>query len=551
VRVRVKIRLGPGRTTEPHLFSDVFERRQPIWPSVLASAMAHVLALALLPALVEVLSSISYERTLQASYTLEPLRLELPDRIYLPPTPPRPKAKSKAERPAAPARHSEQIQAAAPSGAPPRASLPEQFELPPTPSTSNRAPVILQPDFVTLPPPPLPAAPPLAFWTRASRPAVLRRIFTPGSAKTPPAPPKLDTPPVLGPSNLQPAVSDIAATLAAVQTAPKLPLPNSSTNPVRMRGESAAEIASFDVPQGDPLNLIYLGADISAATHVEIPRGVQNTPRSDAGAGTGTTTGRAPGDGEKPAGSTAAARDRATPGAGSAGRVPAAESAAGTATAARTPGAAANGASSGVSQQKGVAAANSPQGNSPPGVNPSDHPPAPTGAHPPDPVQASGAGVIRTTHASNGNFDVVILQSVRRDDLPEVGATLSGNPVYTVYLSVGDAREWLLEYCIPASVNPRANSYMVNIDDPGVVSAPYPLSTAIPKSIFELPHPKNIVLHGLLSAAGTLHEVKAPNMDNALVHDILTLLSQWLFRPASRNKVPVEVEVLLIIPPRT
>jgi hypothetical protein len=218
----------------------------------------------------------------------------------------------------------------------------------------------------------------------------------------------------------------------------------------------------------------------------------------------------------------------------------------------RTPGAAANGASSGASQQKGVAAANSPQGNPPPaGVNPSGHPPAPTGGHSPDPAKDGGAGVIRTTHASNGNFDVVILQSVRRDDLPEVGATLSGNPVYTVYLSVGDAREWLLEYCIPASVNPRANSYMVNIDDPGVVSAPYPLATAIPKSIFELPHPKNIVLHGLLSATGALHEVKAPNMDNALVHDVLLLLSQWQFRPALRNKVPVDVEVLLIIPPRT
>src|ERR1017187_7933662 len=49
----------------------------------------------------------------------------------------------------------------------------------------------------------------------------------------------------------------------------------------------------------------------------------------------------------------------------------------------------------------------------------------------------------------SGNFDVVILQSVARDDMPDVGGNLSGNPVYTVYLKVGDEREWLLEYCIP------------------------------------------------------------------------------------------------------
>jgi len=47
-----------------------------------------------------------------------------------------------------------------------------------------------------------------------------------------------------------------------------------------------------------------------------------------------------------------------------------------------------------------------------------------------------------------------------------------------------------------------------------------------------------------------LFEVKALNMDNALVRDVLSLLTQWQFRPALRNKVPVEVEILLIIPPR-
>jgi len=184
-------------------------------------------------------------------------------------------------------------------------------------------------------------------------------------------------------------------------------------------------------------------------------------------------------------------------------------------------------------------------------VKPGDHTAAANGTHVADPAQNSAAAVVRTAHPSNGNFDVVILQSVTRDDLPGGGGTLSGNPVYTVYLSVGDAREWLLEYCIPASVNSRASSYQVNIDDPGAVSAPYPLLTVIPRNAFELPHPQHIVLHGLLSAAGIFHEVKAPDTESALVREVLPLLSQWQFRPALRDKVPVEVEILLIIPPRT
>src|SRR5207248_11550049 len=57
--------------------------------------------------------------------------------------------------------------------------------------------------------------------------------------------------------------------------------------------------------------------------------------------------------------------------------------------------------------------------------------------------------VTRIEHPSNGNFDVVIMQSGPRADLPDLGGMLTGNPVYTVYLRVGDQKEWLLEYCVP------------------------------------------------------------------------------------------------------
>jgi len=587
----------------------VFVRQQLSWPSLAASTAAHGLVLALIPTLLEALSGAGYLQIEQTTYMVEPLRLELPDRVYLPAARPHPnqsKEQSKAAKPA-PARHSQQAQPAAGAGLRSRASLPKsqvallkRLELPVTQHESDLAPVILQPDPV-IPTLSVPVLPPIAFWTRASQLPPPRRAFIPGRVQKPSVTPKLDTPPILSPPNPQLASSDIAAALADAQTTPKLPLPNASTNPVRIRGNDGTDIASFDVAKSDPINLIYLMADNSTAKQVEIPRGLQNTPQLDADGGPGMTPVRASDDGQKSASSVVSAHDRTTAGADGAARVPEAASAAGTASVVQTPGApgagsapgaasaagvagtsgaagaaSANGAAStasapGVSgaagasgatadnasarasqQDTAVVAVNAPpRGESAAAVNPADRPVAPPGAPVPDPVHNSSAAVIRTTHPSNGNFDVVILQSVTRDDLPDVGGMLSGNPVYTVYLSVGDAREWLLEYCIPASVNSPAGSYRVNIDDPGGVSAPYPLSTVIPRKVFELPHPRNTVLHGRLSTAGILRDVKAPNMENALVREVLPLLSQWQFRPALRDKVPVEVEVLLIIPPQT
>jgi hypothetical protein len=534
------------------------------------------LVAALIPTVVEAVSGAGILQAEWATYQPVPLRLELPERVYFPSARSHPVEQSKAGKLVAAERRTP-VQPAAGAGSRAAVSLPRQMELPVTRHISDQAPVILQPDLTAMLAPTVPAVPPLAFWTKASEPPPRRRAVVPGRMQVSSALPNLDAPPVLSPSNPQPVASNIAADLAAAQSTPKLPLPNSSAAPVRIHGKGGAEIASFDVPQSDPVNLIYLMAENSATRQVEIPRGLQNTPRSSADGGAGMTPGSAADDVAKSVSSLTAARNRTVAGAGGAARAGGAAGAAGAATegadgAARTPGsseaagtavgsrAAANRTAAGAGQQN-AAGANEPHAaagapSSPRGksetaeVNPANRPPALTGAHVADPAQTSAA-VIRTVHPANGNFDVVILQSVTRDDLPDVGGTLSGNPVYTVYLSVGDAREWLLEYCIPASVNPRASSYQVNIDDPGAVSAPYPVSTVIPRNVFELLHAENIVLHGLLSVAGLLREVKATNMESALAREVLPLLSQWQFRPALRDKVPVEVEILLIIPPRT
>ena len=133
--------------------------------------------------------------------------------------------------------------------------------------------------------------------------------------------------------------------------------------------------------------------------------------------------------------------------------------------------------------------------------------------------------------------------------MPELRGILSGSPVYTVYLSVGDKKEWLLEYAVPVRRNAASNSYQVVIEDPGSVTPPYPISTFMPNSFLSLQMAKPVVLHGLLTVAGSLQGIKADE-GNPVIGQLVVLLNQWQFRPALRNKKPIEVEILLVVPPR-
>ena len=163
---------------------------------------------------------------------------------------------------------------------------------------------------------------------------------------------------------------------------------------------------------------------------------------------------------------------------------------------------------------------------------------------------AAAPELIRIQHPANGNFDVVITQSLVRDDLPDLSRMLSGSPVYTVYLSVGDLKDWLLEYCLPARENRQVSPYQIDVDDAGSVTPPYPIATVIPDSIRAQQTAKPIVLRGLLTAAGNVQVASLPDTGNSLMYQLVALVSQWQFRPALRNNKPIDVEVLLVIPPR-
>jgi hypothetical protein len=159
--------------------------------------------------------------------------------------------------------------------------------------------------------------------------------------------------------------------------------------------------------------------------------------------------------------------------------------------------------------------------------------------------------LIRIQHPPNGNFDVVVTQSATPEDLADLGIRLTGNPVFTVYLQVGDRKEWLLEYCLPGRQKPPEDLYQIDTADVASIVAPYPITTVIPRAILEQEISRHVVFHGLLTASGSLSRLRGLDTNNTFVTQMLDVLKDWRFRSALRNNRAIEVEVLLVIPTRS
>jgi hypothetical protein len=150
-------------------------------------------------------------------------------------------------------------------------------------------------------------------------------------------------------------------------------------------------------------------------------------------------------------------------------------------------------------------------------------------------------------HPPNGNFDVVVSQSAIGGDLPGIPTRLNGSPVYTVYLRVGDVKEWVLAFCLPAAKNVQNSRYEVFIDDATPLSPPYPIMTTIPQSVIGQPRAAALVFRGVLTAEGAFRNMEASEPGTTAAK-IASILADWQFRPARKNNAPTEIQVALIIP---
>ncbi len=153
----------------------------------------------------------------------------------------------------------------------------------------------------------------------------------------------------------------------------------------------------------------------------------------------------------------------------------------------------------------------------------------------------------RVAKPIEGNYEIAIVQSSA--SVPGTSGLLNGRPVYSVYISVGEGKEWILQYCLPADEKQRATrSQVVQLSSPSPLAAPYAYIIMRPNV-----HLRNGArygfIHAYVTAAGRfdrMTEVGEPAIEN--LEAVLESLQKWEFRPAAKDGSPAIVEVLLCIP---
>jgi hypothetical protein len=165
------------------------------------------------------------------------------------------------------------------------------------------------------------------------------------------------------------------------------------------------------------------------------------------------------------------------------------------------------------------------------------------------PGNTTGAGTedgLTTEHISlpkNGEFGAVVVGASLQEKFPELSGIWNDRVAYTVYLHVGLAKSWILQYSLPRSAEAAQAGNVMRLE------APWPYNLVrpnIPPGSFSS---DAILVHGFVNQTGrfeTLTLTFPPDFQQAQF--VIDALTQWQFRPAAQNGKTERVEVLLIIP---
>ena len=152
----------------------------------------------------------------------------------------------------------------------------------------------------------------------------------------------------------------------------------------------------------------------------------------------------------------------------------------------------------------------------------------------------------RMVRTRGGQYELAVVQS--SSGVPGSAGLLTGRPVYSVYVAVGTSKDWILQYCLPASETARPRpAQVVLLSSIAPLTAPYAYSISRPDARFQ-PGARYAFIHGFVNSSGRFEQLAAvgdPALENSLV--VLDTLQQWEFRPASKDGVPTLVEILLCI----
>jgi hypothetical protein len=143
----------------------------------------------------------------------------------------------------------------------------------------------------------------------------------------------------------------------------------------------------------------------------------------------------------------------------------------------------------------------------------------------------------------DGHFNSVVVGNSLQDQYPEVAGVWNGRMAYTVYLHVGLAKSWIMQYALPRSADASAAGTIVRLD------APWPYYIVRPNLGADAVDADAIMIHGFINPSGrfeTLSIVVPQAFPQAQF--VLAALGKWQFRPALQDGQFAKVEVLIIIP---
>jgi len=155
-------------------------------------------------------------------------------------------------------------------------------------------------------------------------------------------------------------------------------------------------------------------------------------------------------------------------------------------------------------------------------------------------ASGNSSASVRISLPKDGQFGVVVVGSSVADQYPETAEMWSGRMASTVYLHVGLAKSWILQYALPRLAEAAGGAH---------IDAPWPYEIARPNLDSGDLNADAVILHGFVNKDGRFEKLEVvfpPQMAQAPTW--VGVLNQWQFRPAKQNGQAVPVEVLLIIP---
>jgi len=143
----------------------------------------------------------------------------------------------------------------------------------------------------------------------------------------------------------------------------------------------------------------------------------------------------------------------------------------------------------------------------------------------------------------DGHFGVVVVGSSLEETYPQTVGFWSGRLAYTVYLHVGSAKSWILQYSLPRDADAASSGSSIRPD------APWPYTIVRPDLAPGDIDADTLMVRGVVNKFGQLEALSVvfpPHFTKEGA--VLAAFRKWEFRPAKQNGQVIAVEVLLIAP---